>query len=367
MAESVGCGAAAPASRSARRRLQLWIGLALVIVCAGYATHLRLAQLAAWKNDPEQYMASGVPMMTTLDAYYLLHIAREYAAGTWIPHGPAPARHYSRPEQADPNVWYDQREPKNLPLVSAALVALSRLFGASIDRVGLLLPALLSSLFMTPVFLCCWRLDAPAAGLMGGLVGTFCIEYYQRTSLGWLDTDPLNLFFPWTVAFLFLGMHGAQSRRRLFLASAGAGIVLYLFFLWYGKPGLTLVFVGALAVHLYLVGVPWRRSILCLGTVVVFANPTQFATALWSLEDFARHYLWSTSPRMPSISSGIRFPEVWSTISEARRLGWTDSLQQILPDATLALIGLAGFALLAYRRWRRMAPLAPLLDRKSVV
>src|SRR5262249_19109403 len=100
---------------------------------------------------------------------------------------------------------------------------------------------------------------------------------------------------------------------------------------------------------------------LCLGTVVVFANPTQFATALWSLEDFARHYLWSTSPRMPSISSGIRFPEVWSTISEARRLGWTDSLQQILPDATLALIGLAGFALLGSRRWRRMAPLAPLL------
>jgi len=361
VAESVGSGAAAPVPRPANRRLQLWIGLALVIVCAGYATHLRLAQLAAWKSNPKQYMASGVPMMTTLDAYYLLHIAREYAAGTWVPHGPAPARHYSRPEQADPNAWYDQREPKNLPLVSAALVALSRLFGASIDRVGLLLPALLASLFMIPLFLCCWRLDAPAAGLMGALVGTFCIEYYQRTSLGWLDTDPLNLFFPWTVAFLFLGMHGAQSRRRLFLACAGAGLVLYLFFLWYEKPGLTLAFAGALAVHLLLAGAPWPRSLLCIAILLVFANPFQFGGVLGNLEDFGRRYLWPMATRMPDAGSGIRFPEVWSTISEVQRLRWTDSLAHILPSATMAAVGLAGLALFAYHRWRRMAPLVPML------
>jgi len=184
-AQDVGAGA----SGLAGRRLGLWSGLVLVIICAVYASHVRLAELSVWKTDPEQYVASGVPMMTTMDAYYSLRLARLYAAGTFVPHGPVPARHYSRPEQGDPNDWYDQREPETLPLLSGVLAVLSRLFGGDIDKAGLLLSPLLSSLFMIPLFLCWWRLGVPAAGLMGGLVATFCTAYFQRTSVGWVRED----------------------------------------------------------------------------------------------------------------------------------------------------------------------------------
>src|SRR5271170_1072650 len=67
-AQDVGAGA----SGLAGRRLGLWSGLVLVIICAVYASHVRLAELSVWKTDPEQYVASGVPMMTTMDAYYSL-------------------------------------------------------------------------------------------------------------------------------------------------------------------------------------------------------------------------------------------------------------------------------------------------------
>ena len=60
-------------------------------------------------------------MMTTLDAYYSLRLARLHAAGKFIPWGPVPARHYSRPELGDSSKWYDQREPKILPLLSRML------------------------------------------------------------------------------------------------------------------------------------------------------------------------------------------------------------------------------------------------------
>jgi dolichyl-diphosphooligosaccharide--protein glycosyltransferase len=357
--ESAARGAESRAEGSPRSRFELWLGLLIVVVCAACASYLRLSQLAVWNSDPDQYMASGVPMMTTLDAYYSLRIARLWAAGTFVPHGPVPARHYARPEQSDPNDWYDQSEPKELPLLSAALVVLSHAFDGNIDKAGLVLSPLLSSLFMIPLFLCCWRLGAPAAGLMGGLVATFCIEYYQRTGVGWVETDPLNLFFPWTVSFLFLGMHSGRSRERLLLSSAAAGAVLYVFFRWYPKPGLTLLFVCALAVHLRLAGVSWRRLLLCVATVLVFANPVQLVAALGSLEDFARRYLGSTAA--PDVASAIRFPEVWSTISEMRRLRWSDSLQRILPSAGMAVVGLLGFLFFALRHWRRMVALAPVV------
>jgi undecaprenyl-diphosphooligosaccharide--protein glycosyltransferase len=356
-AHETGAGANGPAGRWRG----LWSGLFLVIVCAVYASHVRLGQLSAWKSDPEQYVAAGVPMMTTLDAYYSLRLARLYAAGAFVPHGPVPARHYSRPELGDPNDWYDQREPKALPLLSGVLAVLSPLFGGDIDKTGLVLSPLLSSLFMIPLFLCCWRLGAPAAGLMGGMVATFCIEYFQRTSVGWVREDALNLFFPWTVSCLILATHGGQRRETLLLLSAAAGTVLYVFFLWYGKPGLTLLYVGALAVHLRLAAVSWRRIILCVVTLVIFANPLQFGAALGSLEDFSKRYLLPSAGHIPDAAPAIRFPEVWATISEDRSLHWADALQRILGRPDLAAIGLIAFAFFALWRWRSMAALGPIL------
>jgi dolichyl-diphosphooligosaccharide--protein glycosyltransferase len=349
------------AQASTRPPLGLWSGLVIVLMCAAYASYARLNQLAVWKTDPEQYFASGVPLMTTLDAYYSLRLARVYAAGQFVSHGPVPARHYSRPEPADPGILYDQREPWVLPLLSRLLGDLSRLFGGDIDKIALVLPPVLSSLFMIPLFLCCWHLGAPAAGLMGGLVGTFCLAYYQRTSIGWVDTDALNLFFPWSASCLILAMHGGQRRETLLLLSAATGIVLYLFFVWYDRPGLSLAYVGALAVHLRLAKVSWRRTILCVATVVVFAGVLQFSDALYSLKDFSNRYLWKPEAPTHDASPTIRFAEVWSTIGEDKRLRLTEVLEHVLGRAYLTVIGLAGFAALAIWKWRLMAALAPVV------
>jgi dolichyl-diphosphooligosaccharide--protein glycosyltransferase len=258
-------------------------------------------------------------------------------------------------------VLYEQREPKRLPLLSRLLADASPLFGGNIDKTALLLSPLLSSLFMIPLFLCFWRLGEPAAGLMGGLVATFCIAYYRRTSVGWVDTDALNLFFPWTASYLMLAMHGGQRRDVQWLLAAAAGAVLYVFFLWYGKPGLTLMYAGALAVHLYLAKVTWRRILLYVATLAVFAGVVQFKDALSNLQDFAHRYLWSSAPTLTGVASPLRFPQVWSTIGEARHLPLSQLLAEILGRAELTVIGLGAFVAFAIRRWRAMAPLAPVM------
>ena len=137
--------------------------------------------------------------------------------------------------------------------------------------------------------------------------------------------------------------------------------VLYIFYLWYGKPGLTLAYVCALVIHLGLAGVSWRRIVLCAVTLIVFANPIQLGSALGSLQDFAHRYLWPSAATTTDAASAVRFPQVWSTISEARSLPWPDTLKQILPRADMAAIGLGAFALFAVWRWRAMAALSPIL------
>jgi len=342
-------------------RLSLWFGLVLVTLFAVYASHSRLAQLSAWQSDPERYIASGVPMMTGPDAYYSLRLARLYAAGKFIPWGPAPGRHYSRPEPGDSSEWYDQREPKVLPLLSRMLADAAALFNGDIDKTALVFAPLLSSLFMIPLFWYCWRIGVPAAGLMGGLVATFCPEYYQRSSVGWLHTDCLNLFFLWTVSCLILAMHRGMRRQILLLLSAAAGAALYIFYLWYGKAGLTLAYFCALVIHLSLAGVSWRRIVLCAVTLIVFANPIQLGGARDNLQRFGYKYLWPSAGTITNITSAVRFPQVWSTISEDRSLPWPDMMKQILPRAGMAVVGLSAFALFALRRWRAMAALSPIL------
>jgi hypothetical protein len=342
-------------------QLSLWFGLVLVILCAVYASHSRLAQLSAWHSDPEQYVAAGVPMMTTLDAYYSLRLARLHAAGKFIPWGPVPARHYSRPELGDSSEWYDQREPKILPLLSRMLAHAATFFDGDIDRTALVFSPLLASFFMVPLFWYCWRVGFPRCRTDGRLVATFCLEYYRRTGVGWIDTDCLNLFFPWTVSCVILAMRGELRRQTLLLLSAAAGAMLYIFFLWYGKPGLTLAYLCALVIHLSLAGVSWRRVVLCALTLIVFANPIQLGSALGNLQDFAHHYLWPSAASTTDTASAVRFPQVWATISEARSLPWADTLKLILPRAEMAVVGLGAFALFAVWRWRAIAALSPML------
>ena len=80
-----------------------------------------------------------------------------------------------------------------------------------------------------------------------------------------------------------------------------------------------------------------------------------------ALQTFAQRYLSPSAGSVTSPGSAVRYPQVWSTISEARRLSRTDTLTEILPRADMAAIGLGAFALFAAWRWRAMSALGPIV------
>ena len=72
----------------------------------------------------------------------------------------------------------------SVPLLSFIVAMMSPFFAGNLYLAGHWLVILTGGLFIIPLGLYGWRLGYPIAGLLGGLIGTFCSEYYV-TSLNW--------------------------------------------------------------------------------------------------------------------------------------------------------------------------------------
>ena len=102
------------------------------------------------------------------------------------------------------------------------------------------------------------RIGVPVSGLLGGLIGTFAGAYYMRSSIGRIDTDMLNLFFPALAGFdYFVGWKSKNGIVNVLLYALGAGLSLFLFQWWYGKAGFTLAYFMVLVFSLFV-----QRSLL---------------------------------------------------------------------------------------------------------
>lgn len=345
-------------------------GLILAILTAAYATHARLAALDAWRADPDAHFARGVPVMTTLDAYYSLRLAKARHDGTFVEHVDDPLRFYQRlqrPRDAseyfsrgDPVDWEPQRTPRRMPLLAEMIAPLIPVAGSA-EWAGLYLTPVLASLFVIPLFLYAWRLGEPAAGLLAALTGAFAPIYLSRTPLGFVDTDCLNLFFPWLASLLVFSIGRSARTARLIVTSAALGIALYLYFRWYEKAALSALYWGALA--LWLAGQRRRAREIALAMVVciVCSHPVQLALCVDNAAELLGRY-WGghTAADGASVVDSL-FPNVMETIREQRGPRGLEAVVAVLGNPVPGTVGLFGFAAFAIGRWRDCIPLVPLL------
>ncbi|HBI29267.1 MAG TPA: hypothetical protein DDY54_06480, partial [Deltaproteobacteria bacterium] len=180
------------ATRSVQaQRPNLWLFLAMLLVCYGLSAYMRLAQFETWKQNPRAYFVGERPMMTTLDAPYWLRLGREYQEGTY---GTNKLRFYPDNTKslskrlAPPSEFQDQRpQPattaevgvRDVPLLSVLSGTLAAILDGNHYLAGTLLVPMLAGLFIIPLGIYFYLLGVPAAGLLGGLIGTFCAEYYM--------------------------------------------------------------------------------------------------------------------------------------------------------------------------------------------
>ena len=345
-------------------------GLILAILAAAHAAHARLASLEQWRSDPVAHFAGGVPVMTTLDAYYSLRLAKARHDGTFVAHADDPLRHYERLQRSrdaseyvgtgEPAEWAPQRTPRRMPLLAELIAVLIPVAGSA-ETAGLYLTPVLASLFVIPMFLYAWRLGVPAAGLLGALAGAFAPVYLSRTQIGFVDTDCLNLFFPWLSALLVFSIDRSARSPRVLVTAAALGFALYLYFRWYEKAALSALYWSALAGWLMVQRRGAREIALAVIVCIVCSHPVQLALCADNAVSLLGRY-WSgrTTSDGASLVDAM-FPNVMETVSELRGPRGPGAVGAVLGHWIPGTVGLLGFCALAIRHWRDCIPLVPIL------
>ncbi len=316
------------------------IALALVfIVSAG----LRYIQLERWREHRDYYFVDKMPQMTTLDSYKWLRYADEYKEGSYYP------------SNDDPLMFYPDVKAKHgkIPMLSWLIAKLSVFSDGNTYRTAVYLLPFLASLFIIPLGLYFYFTGMIPAGIAGGIAGSLGIIYLVRSSIGRVDTDAMNLFFPFLCSlFMLLALEGKNS-KKLFIHSALAGLSMWLFHWWYEHPGITIAYLGVFVLALLVSRAELKKAALAVLLFVLFSNPLHIYSGLHHLFDFAKTYITPTG----SIIAG--FPDVYATITEAKRTEIDRVLATLAPVEALSVAGLFLFAVCGIFNFRRMLPLAP--------
>ena len=354
----------------------------------------RNQQFAAWERMPDVYFVGERPMMTTLDAPFWLRWAREYNEGTFgqkerLRQYPDKTQEFLKKslKNSSTPLKYKDSVPAHLsevspfskkskisysdvPLLSFLIAKLSKFFNQNYYLTGTLLIPFLASLFILPLGYFFFLIGVPVSGLLGGLVGTFSGAYYMRSSIGRIDTDMLNIFFPSLMALLILLASKAKNKRLVFLYSILAGLCLLLFDWWYSKPGFTLVYFIILVFCLFVQKIRFITILLGSLLFILFLKPENFIKSTGSISGFLKDYIYSgekvTDLVKESESNPASFPNTSTTISEVNRVPMNQVLKRVLSSSQFAWAGFIAFFGLAFFRWRVMLPLLPMLALGSM-
>lgn len=323
--------------------------LLLVIVLFSVSAGKRYDQLNEWKKNPERFFYNdGVTAMTTLDAYNWIRYAKEYDKGN------------IGSDKIDPvkNAGSGSRYPENVRMLSFLLSKVSSFFQISYYYAGLYLIPILASLFTIPLFLYMYRIGHVGGGVLGALIGTFSLAFYARSSLGRVDTDAMNLFFPLLTSFFIYCAGVTQKESLRYVYASFAGLSMGLFIWWYGNTGFIFPFFTAMLIYLVLQKVPLKTMAGAMVCFIIFCNPVYFIESLNALYQFFFSSYFSGSG---STHTNIIFPNIVKTITETRKTGILGSLAMVLNQPYVAGLGLAGFVVLGAFKFKQLIPILPML------
>jgi dolichyl-diphosphooligosaccharide--protein glycosyltransferase len=304
-----------------------------VLICFSLSTGVRLKQYSTWKQSPEAHFVKDIPMMTTLDAYLWTKQARQYKDGT----------------------------VKELPdrAIVFLLAKLSAFFDDNVYKTGIYMIPVISSLFVIPLCIYFFNLNLPACGVLGSLVGTFSYIYMARSCIGRVRNDSMHLVFLFLASLFILNTRG-KDRRTTLIYSGLAGLVLALFYWWYGNPVFNGVYLVTLVFFL-IINKTDRKTVL-LSTLVfaLFSNPL----VLWMLLANSGHYFfyfmrYFTLAVADRATGAIAFPDVLQTITETQHTPLAEMLGMIISQPFISYFGITVFIALTSLYWRSFIPLIP--------
>ncbi len=312
----------------------------------GIITYFKWQQYSRYKLNYNVNYSNNVPLLTTTDGYYWTRLAKYINQGKYKPFTTDKLIYY-------PENWY--RLPKPTSLISLTVAYFQKILGVDYYTAGIFMVIFFSGLFIFPLIIYFYKLNLPAAGILGSLIGAFSWSYFTRTSVGRVDTDALNLFFLFLSSLFILLAYDTKKHILTYIYSALSGLVLAGFYWWYHKPIFMIVYFVTL---LFMLLIKYKLKIwhIIIGSAlfVVFCNPVWFYHGL--------KYSWgSVFKYLPFLKSAFaaEFPDIFHTITEVQEKNSIDVLNQILHQDALSMLGLILILPLIVFKNIKIVPLLP--------
>ncbi|MDK2791162.1 MAG: undecaprenyl-diphosphooligosaccharide---protein glycotransferase [Deferribacteres bacterium] len=322
--------------------LIVFVSILVVYFLSGYK---RYEVYKGWEKNRDIYFVDNITAMTTLDAYYWLKMAKDFDEGKL-------GKDYLDPLKEFP----DMRCYKDRPNMLVWLISFThKITGLDYYKSGLALIPILAGLFCIPLFFYFFKVDYGESAILGGLLGSFSFAYYVRSTMGRVDTDLLNIFFPILVSLFVLFIKKDNSKIKNYAFSAIAGISMAGFIWWYEKPGFIFVYIVFLAAYLLFQKTNLKESAILIAIFTIFSGPMNVYSSIGHLIGFLQNYFF------PKPTGQIAWPDIMQTITESQKRGFVETLQMIHQLWGLTIIGFAGLFYLYYKKFIQMIPITPVV------
>ena len=347
------------------KKVWIYIGLAFT-----FSILLRLVWVYQFSGYEDFYWNNQF-MINTNDGYFFAEGARDILSGI------------SQENDLSP-----------IHLAPSQLTAFfAKILPFSFETIIFYLPAFLSSLVVVPMILIAKSLGRVEIGFVAALVASIAWSYYNRTMVGYYDTDMLNIVFPvFVLSFLIIALKSKESIYLLlsgltlvayswwYSASYSLGIAFFVFVLIY-----TLVFhrkelfnyklliimlfamigLPVLAKFIAVIGVYFSFRIKKLDSYIyyfltvallIFLATGGFSPVLAKLKG----YVFQDSVKVVTQGMELHFFSVMQTVREAGHIPFETFANRISGSVLVFLLSLLGYVMMVFR-YRVMLVGLPLL------
>ena len=207
------------------------IGILLLLMGIAYLFSLgvRMYWPMHFVDTASMYYA-GELMINTNDGYFFASGARDIMEGT---------------EAIDKQKASAFSASQGLVLLSAYS---AKWLPFSLETIILYLPAIISSLIVIPIILTARLMGHTFLGFLAALLGSVAWSYYNRTMVGYYDTDMFSVLLQFSIFYSFLQIAYKKDMSSIVLAASLIFIYPYFY-----PQGMTLVYAMFILLVLYLI------------------------------------------------------------------------------------------------------------------
>jgi len=181
----------------------------------------------------EPFYWHGELMINTNDGYFFATVVKDLLSGS------------------NPDNQLLQTAIDTYPGTVYSVYYLAKFLPFSLDTVILYIPAFVSSLIVIPIILIMRLYNLTVVGFLAALLASITWSFYNRTMIGYFDTDMYALVFP--VFILYYVMKFVKDDNLITILIASLITSLYVIFYPQGYAAITAIFVAFIAYGIFFV------------------------------------------------------------------------------------------------------------------